>query len=1146
MTHEEDSREIVNDTSQIEDDLTADEFGIRQEALSKLTPEELTEEDAQCVAPGLLSIIDGDDALLAMNAETKLIRLAQATPTSLAELDQTSISRVLDLVDDSDSDARASLVRALGTSAHMKAIKDLDNRYENEVQKVQDAIEDGLSTAADRILTEIKNHDVDASSDAARGLLYLSRYQPGRLIPYESTLFELLENENGDLVGDALVNILRTDTRHELSVETLTEAAEISPDVPEERFEAAKYAVDALVRTESQLSAIESISNRYLSWLDTDDENRRRRALAILTPIATHAPTILDEGIDAIGTVASDDGMLTDAAGTVIRQWAGAKVSSPQAYLKQLLEAAPSEPALPWLADSLDVLKYQTDDGWESITLDTIGRDTHTRLQTVIEDSRSIPVAWPVFEPQMVMTLTVGCLLEGATRNRDTVLYSRGTSKHWGYKTDLRGEYRRYGLALPDLIDTQHRVTSLETVLPHGYVYDGTRKLDAGPESAPATLWLLDQSDDLDHVTDAATILFNGHARVTPEQESLFDDIATGQSDTAKINTFSLYTKNEFEGNRVPRYGLPTNLDTASTLPDVRALQQVLESTVSDETSSGSPMLADASFEDLATSRDIQIDSIDAEPVRPYLEEGYDAVNDLLEFDAEHAGWRAFSYLQRFERLPVPADRYDSWIRARRRGTERGRMSYTTDEYLGKLARFREDVEFMAQAGISDVKEQLEFIVRTLEQQNPLYERLQDRVDDALTADTTLAIYTPTRSFRKALKQCLLEDGIIDRADLQDGRLEIHDADSLREMGAVDTLIVAGPQRRQHAGYLLHPAASTIEVLTYDGRWERMVERHAQGFVDELNEVFQEGEYNPIPEPDVSLRGPKPIDEDAAPDDDLSESDAEIGSSTGSGSKAGFQERLAQSLEGSRMADRYATDRDRYEYEQREFRIETASGEQLLLESGQRAIVENNSEDGVRYNWVSPIEFMDDEVIVQIDDEMWNRLWDDWLDEQYADVGGGLTTHLETWYAVVTEILEETRADLDAKVPDEKVYQYLADEAKEGGIERGKNRINEWFRSVDVADGPLDLARDAGLTMAPGEAEDIQQLGEIFDRSELTGTAGQRIDEGLRKIRGAHIHEGRAFRDHIQSALNEQSALGAEILDSATRYEVARVTEVSD
>lgn len=1152
MNTEETTKELIQN-------LQSENPQAQAAALDTIVESSFSADSAQKLFPYVLATLDCKNAWVRMKAPKALAALAETHAVSLGSKIDNHLPNLIEILDYGQKEFRGPVARLVGATATEDIVRELNNRLEYELDSVKQGIEAGLQNAIDVGIAHLEqtNVDIEINDSIAQALVYLARTHPRWVVEHEKRLSDLLDGANGDIAGEVFVTLLRTDVRTELSTEILTEAVDIDSDVQDDRFAAAVNSLEVMVRSDTEHEAVREATDRYLDWLSVDDHETKRRSLELLRQVAKHEPSWIADQIDDITATASDsEKTITASVRKLMKTYASALSETPEEYLITLLSSTGGRPGFTWLADTLDVLRYETGGDWGDIEIGRLGDSLVTGIHRAAENRRTVPVFWPAFEPAVTVVIATAVLLDGVSDGTDTVLYTKGTSTQWGGKKEVRNEYARYGVEIPRDIRTNGDppVMPLDELLPHGYVYDGQLKIN-GEITGPANLLLVSNGTQLEAVNNRGPTLFNFHSRVTDEEESFVDAIIETNANRLICPVYSLYTKHDYDGNRVPNYG-PPNLPRADVLPDVRAVQDAFTAAPSKQDGEPStPLSDDSTFRTLASGRDVRLEKVDAEPIRNHLTEGYAAWMDLIEFDAERAGWRSFSYLQRFERLPVPVDRYDEWVLDKRRRGRRGHRSWTMREFVDEFDRFVHDVDMLARAGTSDVHEQLQGLLSKMRRQNPLYDELSDRIADAVAERRQIAIYTSTPSWRRTLRGCLLKDGVVYESAFRSGAIQIVDRDTVRDMDPCDELIIAGPQRQQHIGFHISPAADETTVLTYEGRWRRMINRRLRQFIDQVNATLQVADSTPIPYPDVSVVRDHTIADSSERRDEQyefadSEGLSQPRSQTSDAEAVDLQDRFAESLDVAPFERKYAHDKMRYdEYSQRAFDIETVGGESLYREAGSRLLVEERRAEchGVEttYRWISPAELPIGSTIIVIEDEVWVRLWDEWLDNQYEDVeGNGVTNQLRIWYETLKSVMDEIQRMHEANNPvGPEVLDYIVIEAQAAGVERGKHSIENWFRSVHAADNPIDLARNSALTMGPGDGKDIQRIGEAFDRDSLTGEDGARIDYGLRKIRGAHIHEGREIRADVATRLTEHGADAEYIFEHATRYEVTAVTE---
>ena len=140
--------EII-DAERLLEDLKSDDFQRQYDVLRHLEEAHLSQDIAEAVLPTLIQLVDADNALLRMQAKTSLLQIADDHPMAVGEVISEASESLLELLDRSEPQVRATLVRALGASARLEVIEALDDRYENEVDTVQESIEAGFEAAVE-------------------------------------------------------------------------------------------------------------------------------------------------------------------------------------------------------------------------------------------------------------------------------------------------------------------------------------------------------------------------------------------------------------------------------------------------------------------------------------------------------------------------------------------------------------------------------------------------------------------------------------------------------------------------------------------------------------------------------------------------------------------------------------------------------------------------------------------------------------------------------------------------------------------------------------------------------------------------------------------------------------------------------------
>lgn len=565
-----------------------------------------------------------------------------------------------------------------------------------------------------------------------------------------------------------------------------------------------------------------------------------------------------------------------------------------------------------------------------------------------------------------------------------------------------------------------------------------------------------------------------------------------------------------------------------------------------------------------ATHRpDIRVVGVDDDGLSHLLEPGYEASKILREYDLNRAAGRLFSSQMTFERLPVPVERYDQWARDQ----DGGYFGPRTIRYqISDLEEYGDEIESSgAKRHLFDTVEQLQYAATKLGESNPMYDALTSQIKEALAVDDSVAVFLPKKTWCRAVRDILVEDGVVTRLALERSHVTITEPDSARGLRVHDRLVMVGPQRPQYAGFYVHPAIGEAIVLTYRGEWISMIERNLQRFVRRLNDATPGTDYRPYQTPTVGIELPQSVrSDDPTPGSEprkVDEPSASTPSESDGPNAHGVPEdepsrkrgnpgrvdkgKLAELFDQGRSADYHSDGGDRYERaEGREFRIEMRDGSVLKRCSRILKRRETPEKDGPYY-WVSPSALERDDRVAVLDAEVEERLWDEWLSEAYSSdlEQTSVFEDVETWYETLSVILGEIiRAGPPAvrNHYDPHVRRVVIKKTAE--IDREEQTRWRWFESVALGESAMDLARSPSLTIGPRRATDIGAVGDAFDKPAVSGERARQIEESMKRIRGANTSQGHKFRLDIKQRMN--SLEENEVREAATDHHVESVEEV--
>lgn len=820
-------------------------------------------------------------------------------------------------------------------------------------------------------------------------------------------------------------------------------------------------------------------------------------------------------------------------------------------------------------------LKRRTEEGlWNGINLGKVRRGTVQEVVEQVDRGDNVPVVLPYYEPRDIVLFAIAIVLSDLEERRQIGLFSPGSRTHWGMKGEIREELERF--ALSDVAGEVVSAKPIPELIPHAYVWDGKVK-NGSDGRGPGRFILCKKLRDLEHVSDVDIVLSNLTSKTREDTNERFKDTEEGHPDATFVNTYSYFVKNERDGR--PRYGPPLGLDSASTVPGLETIDSVVrddrfdwdsrltcsfsnsersENSTKGDTERVSWSVGDDDVRALATPASIEIEHVKAEGVSSLLDQVFEESASLRGVDDGGAGGMIFSRQLFFERLPVPSEDFDEWIRER---------YYEGERFVPPMIQERiEDVEqragsvenLQAVRPLNRSVQLFQKIARRLEDQNPMFDALREYVEDAREEDRQLAIFSESPKHAEILQYSLLKRGVVTQDELDSGTISVVSPDEARGIGPKDVLVVCGALHKENAGFYLLPRVTETVVLTYDRTWATMVERHAREFVDTLNGVVAGSDYSPYAYPELSGdTEPEPVpEEEVSPADtsvadvpsqgsDTHSSPSQSPTSPRSKSRADI---LADAME-SVSAREYREESGRYEREVRHYVVKTTGGEDLELTNHDRILRERTNNDDVEYHWVSPEALTDGDVVVTIPDKLETDLWREQLRDLYEEENDAdhAINRLDDWYGAVGDIWQRVADELstDGVATDSKVHGVIYDRVKESNDEFDRTRatVRTWFDSVLEADGPIDLVEDPSLTIGPRSYLDIEAIGRAFEYELLLADAKE-IEAAMEGLRTINRQQGHELHDTIREQMNADYP--TRVSKAASHHPVEQIEEVNE
>lgn len=500
--------------------------------------------------------------------------------------------------------------------------------------------------------------------------------------------------------------------------------------------------------------------------------------------------------------------------------------------------------------------RLMSDGSWRKPRLGRVECSVLPETVRRVEEERDVSILNPGFDPDFPLRVVIELLYQ-ADPGTNVALLTSGTSVHWGQKGEIRDAYRGYGLAVNEgEIET---AVPIDQVFAHSYVHDNEMKTSS-ESLLDRRLVLTKKIEELSAVNHLSAIVVDFTSRKPGTDEETIDELRDRFPNTPIVSIASPYTKNEGEG--VPRYGPPSFFEEEETLPNATDIEQMSGSNApqvgrattgsNDDRHASGPVgspIPPSTTDLLGLLREpsVEVQSIEGGELSQWFEMATDHFSELLDNGIEQAAYKIYSVEMFFERLPVSPHLYNEWIRQRYAEGKRY-LPETTDGILEDLDTYGGQIEdLQAPASIFGAVKALREIEDRLRSRNPMFQRILNEVSDAVEEDFRMGVFCPRKSWVPMLREALHQSGISE--DAIGTNVLLLDSDSIRDMPPCRRLLFTGPQRPQYAGFYLHPRAKETVILTYDGRWRDMVEKHAKRYVRQLNLATAgtaEGMY-PIP-----------------------------------------------------------------------------------------------------------------------------------------------------------------------------------------------------------------------------------------------------------------------------------------------------------
>lgn len=483
--------------------------------------------------------------------------------------------------------------------------------------------------------------------------------------------------------------------------------------------------------------------------------------------------------------------------------------------------------------------------------------------------------------------------------------------------------------------------------------------------------------------------------------------------------------------------------------------------------------------------------------------------------DSDHiSALQSFRYT--VESLPVPVDLHDQWIQDQIDQGNRWVPRQVKRRVEG-LERLAEQAGLEAQL-IDETITTVETITERLQETNPLFEKLLDILDEAVSSNKQVGILVSKKNYKDMIDVYL--SGRINDSQLGDNLLLL-DEQSVRDITAteVDWLVSFGPLPPQTAIYYHHPAVEKAIIIGYaDGTLEDRV----SGIDRKRRPYLPEKINTDLPKLEIETFGVevKTADVDASFTDDLYSTYLSV---------------ARQGDEGKAPStSSFSFTRYRVHFKDKEA-ITLTNAHPVILKSDKHLVSRG---EYIRRD-ISDIE--DGDVIVPIDHSTRIELWEEFLrqdwegDEQAEQAEEAFFDAVKLWYDAVETGLE---AHADDSGRSSKTRNFAREIAPETTVEL--DTVIAWARSVDRADSPSDLVFQSDLRIGPRNEEGVKVVAKKYGNERMQNN-WEKVFNRMKAIRTVHRQRGSVFWEW----LTEQASAG-ELFDypGVTEATVERISKV--
>jgi hypothetical protein len=750
-------------------------------------------------------------------------------------------------------------------------------------------------------------------------------------------------------------------------------------------------------------------------------------------------------------------------------------------------------------------LKFQSQPGrWDPINSDPYHSALLEGISQVYQSGGSGYIPLPYYEPEATLLVPLEIALhEASSRKKGTIaIYSPTGRGHWGSYGDFKQALKKFGLDFVDEPTSAALPTS--EWLDSGHVYRGEINYNQSDNQGPAELILVRSADELAQVSNLNAVVCHLQGRCPDTVDALLEGIRDRVSRAPVFVQYSLYTEHK-HGHGWSKYGYPD--DVPDSLPPIlsRLPSQALTgdlATLHNHDNHMTPLSrAGYQIDQLGRDRELTIRVLGNETIQDALNTIYSQYQDLEgpEVTDLVSGIRGAMY--KFQKLPVPVNLYNDWIR--QQSKYHGRyMPQSTAQLLQSLNQIGEghDLAYVP-ATVQTVVEALETLIDELAESNPKFSRLVSHIERVSTSAEEVAFLFLSERMLEVFKFGIEQSTEWEPDQLREMGIYLCRPADLRGIIDMDTVVFVEDIPKPMASFYFLPGAERIEILSYGDQLEEYIPQWIETQTDKVHTSLRVSDGITWPSSPAVSQERQDIEEPAEPTDQaVTPSPVDFEIRTG-----GPADSPTETPDQSTTSD---SEREIWTVEiktRKETIHRVDSNKSVLIEREQHT---SGQED---YTWIRAEHLNEGDEFTLVPKNVRQELYESRLEEFYEQdkSGENLLQSLNLWWDAMREIYDEYE-NIDI------IYSLLDRE----GLSKSKGTVRDWLRSVNTAEGPIDLVEYPDLTIGPDSADDIHLVGRVFDRDKLVAQADV-IQEVMREFRQENREQGQELNREIVKLIRD-------------------------